>query len=88
MTDVILRTLCHPDANGRAPQRGDIAWEFKIPLEDGTILHLHMGRESRDALRSFVLREEMDDTADEAQEKLDDSIDRMDRAFDGAEWRE
>jgi hypothetical protein len=60
----------HPAANGRQPQHGDVQWDFHFTLEDGTILHLLMGKETHDNFRGFLLREELDDAADEAMANL------------------
>jgi hypothetical protein len=38
--------------------------------KDGTILHLLMGKETHDNFRGFLLREELDDAADEAMATL------------------
>ncbi len=67
---LVLRTACHPEANGRQVQHGEQFWEITIPLEDETVLYLHMGRTTHDAFRACVLREELDDAADDAQEAL------------------
>ena len=53
-----------PTANNRRPSSGESEWDFSCPLEDGRTLHLHMGRESRDNFRGFILHEELDDYAD------------------------
>lgn len=59
-----------PIANGRAPQSGEQMWEFHWTIEDGSRLWLRMGRESHDKFREFILREELDDAADAAAERL------------------
>lgn len=63
-------TKDHPMANGRRPEPGDQSWTFTFELADGTPLQLHVGRECREAFRSFILREELDDAADLASEQL------------------
>lgn len=67
-----FRTKDHPEANGRIGQLGEQVWTFHWTLEDGTILWLSMGKESHDTFRGFLLREELDDVADEAIKKLTD----------------
>ena len=66
MPELHYRTIEHPEANGRQAQAGDSAWDFRCILEDGTILHLHMGKQGHDAFRGFILHEALDDIADEA----------------------
>jgi len=61
-----FKTRDHPEAGGRQAEPGEQAWDFHWTLEDGSVLHVHMGREARDNFRNFVLREEMDDFVDAA----------------------
>lgn len=68
---ITYRTACHPGANGRRIQPGEREWEISFLLEDGTQMCLKMGRLTHDAFRACVLREELDDAADEAQEAFD-----------------
>lgn len=63
----ILRTCCHPEANGRVPVKGEHKWDFTFTLENGSTLVVEMGRETHDAFRSFILREEVDDAIDAAE---------------------
>ena len=68
--DLYLKTACHPEANGRKPLIGERQWDFAFTLEvDGKKLHILMGEEAHRDFRSFVLREELDDAADEAQKE-------------------
>ena len=66
--DKTFRTQCHPEAKGREPQEGEYKWDFKFTLEDGSILMIEMGKEAHDDFRGFVLREEMEDAMDAAEE--------------------
>ena len=66
--DKTFRTQCHPEANGRNPEYGEYKWDFKFTLEDGSILMIELGKEAHDDFRGFVLREEMDDAMDAAEE--------------------
>ena len=50
METVIVRTLDHPEANGRAPTIHDVFWVVRIPLEDNRELEIHMGKAARDRL--------------------------------------
>lgn len=50
-----LRSKDHPEANGRQPQFGDVAWTLKIPLEDGTTLLLKLGKKSRDMIFGMMI---------------------------------
>lgn len=59
-----------PIANKREPLPGEQMWTFHTELEDGTTLFLYMGRECHDNFRGFLLREELDDAADQAVENL------------------
>ena len=65
-----FRTQCHPEANGRVPIIGEYKWNFTFTLENGSILVIEMGREAHDDFRGFVLREEMDDAMDAAEEAV------------------
>jgi len=56
-----LRTIDHPEANGRQVQPGDVAWEIKLPLENGEDLIVHLGKKSRDLLYGMMIAEEMED---------------------------
>lgn len=68
--DKHYRTKDHPQANDRQPEPSEQAWTFHWTLEDGTILFLHMGKDSHDTFKGFLLREELDDAADEATRNL------------------
>lgn len=62
--DIIYRTHDHPEANGRKPRKGDSSWSFQWILENGRILRICMGRESRNAFREFLFQEEVDDAVE------------------------
>ena len=79
MTDVTVRTQCHPLANGRKARNGEHSWSLAFKLDDGRMLTVQMGKKAHDAFRSFVLREELDDAADDAQEDWHPAQDRMER---------
>ena len=69
MTEMLhFRTSCHPEANGREPVAGERQWKFRFTLEDGRELYVLMGGVAHRDFRSFILREELDDAADVAQE--------------------
>ncbi len=70
--EVYLRTICHPEANGRTPSIGEQCWKFTFTLEDRRKLYIMAGREAHDAFRGMLLHEELDDAADEAQKELVD----------------
>ena len=59
--DLELRTEDHPAANGRTPELGEVQWEFKFPLEDGTILRLQMGEKGKQDLRQVILDQMIDE---------------------------
>jgi hypothetical protein len=56
-----LRADDDPEANGRIPVSGEPRWTARIPLEDGTELHLCMGEKSRRAFVDMFLMEAQDD---------------------------
>jgi hypothetical protein len=45
----------HPEANGRQPQFGDVAWTIRLPLETGEDLIVHMGKKGRDTLFGMLI---------------------------------
>lgn len=51
-----LRTIDHPEANGRKPQAGDQGYTLIFPLEDGSSLRLTMGRQSYAHFVDFIGR--------------------------------
>lgn len=55
MSETVLRTRCHPEANGRAPLSGETAWTATLPLEDGTSVVIRMGKEGRDLLFGMLI---------------------------------
>jgi hypothetical protein len=55
MADLMFRTKCHPEANGRQPQYGDVAWTVELPLEDGRILAVEMGKKGRDLIFGMLI---------------------------------
>lgn len=50
-----FRTKDHPEANGRKPVEGDVAWTARIPLENGEELVLRMGKQGRDLLFGMLI---------------------------------
>lgn len=52
---LVLIDESHPEANGKVPNEGDHAWKVDIPLEDGTILHLELGKKGRDCLFGMLI---------------------------------
>ncbi len=70
--ELILRSIDHPEANGRKPTVGDVDYELRVPLEDGRELVLQMGSTSYDALGNFLI-----DLLSERPSYNDGSIDKM-----------
>lgn len=62
-----FRTKDHPEANGRKPEIGDLFWDFKFTLEDGSTLVIQLGKESHESFKALIMREEIHSAADEAQ---------------------
>lgn len=59
---VTLRSMDHPEANGRHPRSGEQQWTLSVPLENGQdYLELHLGKRGREALRDMLNKEEEDD---------------------------
>ena len=50
-----LRSKDYPEANGRKPQSGDVAWTLQVPLEDGQTLYLKLGKKSRDMIFGMMI---------------------------------
>ena len=50
-----LISSCHPEANGRKPQVGDVAWTLRLTLENGEPLELHVGNKGRDTLFGMMI---------------------------------
>lgn len=49
-----LRTACHPEAGGRQPKVGDVAYDLTLPLEGGNQLIVHMGETGFNSISQFV----------------------------------
>lgn len=63
--DIHFTTECHPEANGRKPEIGDVAWNVYMPLDDGNTLHIHMGKKGRDLLFGMLIADCHDSGEDE-----------------------
>jgi len=50
-----LKTIDHPEANGRQARYGDTAWVVTMRLEDGTDLIVRMGKQGRDILFGMLM---------------------------------
>ena len=55
--DIKLRTNCDPESNGRTPQRGDERWTIHMPLDNGDVVYIQMGRKGRDLLFGMLIAE-------------------------------
>lgn len=62
-----LRTKCHPEANGRKPKDGDVAWRLRIRLENGEMLELELGQKGRDILFGMMIADCHDAHEEEPQ---------------------
>jgi len=56
-----LRCKDDPEANGRTAKIGDQRFTLLFPLEDGTDLKLHMGREGMNHFETFIAQMMIDD---------------------------
>lgn len=63
--DTVLRTKCHPQAGGRTPESGEVAWSATLPLEDGTSVVIQMGKKGRDMLFGMLVADCHDSGEDE-----------------------
>jgi hypothetical protein len=62
-SDIELRCKDDPEANGRKPQIGEQRYTLTFPLENGTSLQLHMGKEGMNTFTAFVGQMMIDDSA-------------------------
>lgn len=51
---LVLYARDHPEANGKAPNRGDIGYAISIPLDDGRVLYLYLGQQGFTAFREIL----------------------------------
>lgn len=65
--DLHFKTRCHPEANGRLAQGDDLAWSPYFPLENGDVLHLHMGQRGRDIMFGMMIADCADSGEPEPQ---------------------
>jgi hypothetical protein len=56
-----FRTIDHPEANGRQPKAGEVAYVIVLPLEDGRSLELGMGPIGITKFREFLGSIDLDD---------------------------
>ncbi len=61
MSDIELKCKDDPEANGRIPQLGEQRFTLLFPLEDGSSLRLHMGREGMNHFETFIAQMMVDD---------------------------
>lgn len=52
--ELVLRTVDHPEANGRKPVNGDVEYQLRFPLEDGRELVVKFGKDGYDNLTQIV----------------------------------
>ena len=52
--DLVFLTKHYPEANGREPQPGEVAYHLWFPLENGRILGLYIGQKDFDDLKKVV----------------------------------
>ena len=59
-----FKTKRDPEANGRIPNKGDRRYTLKFPLEDGTELVVHEGREGMNHFVKMISQMMIDDDND------------------------
>lgn len=57
-----------PEANGRTAKIGEHRFTLLFPLEDGTELKLHMGREGMNHFETFIAKMMIDDHTEATHE--------------------
>lgn len=58
---MVLRCKDDPEANGRIPRLGEQRFTLLFPLEDGTTLTIHMGREGNSTFAAMIAQMMVDD---------------------------
>lgn len=53
--ELIIRTNCHPEANGRKARIGDVGYELRFPMEDGRELVVKFGTAGYEVLSQLLL---------------------------------
>lgn len=53
-SEIVLRTVDHPEANGRVPKRGEQGWTLTFPLDSGTSLLVKCGEQTVNKFREFL----------------------------------
>jgi hypothetical protein len=56
-----FKTKDHPEANGRTPSGGEMAWTLQFLTDDGATILVRIGQVGRDAIRAMLLQEDADD---------------------------
>ncbi len=80
--DIHFKTKDHPEANGRQPKFGESSWSPYFPLENGDVLHLHLGQIGRDTMFGMLIAECKDSKEGEPKVAL---FPRMVAGFDSQE---
>lgn len=62
---MILRSDCHPEANGRKPKFGEVAFKLRLRLENGEPLELELGKKGRDIIFGMLIADCHDSGEDE-----------------------
>jgi hypothetical protein len=62
--DFEFYTQDHPERSGEPIRRGTMAYSFTFTLDDGRLLRLHCGTQTRDAFQRFCIQEEADDATE------------------------
>lgn len=65
---VELHSQDSPKRPGHEPQNGDQVFTMIVPLDNGDILHLYLGKESQLDFRALILEADIDDVIEGALE--------------------
>jgi hypothetical protein len=69
---MLLRSVDHPEANGRRPEKGEQQWVLTIPLEGRKSLILKLGKKTRDTIFGMMVAEETEDEIEARKRKQED----------------
>lgn len=69
-----VRCKDDPNANGRVPEPGDQRFTLTFPLEDGSSLLVHMGREGLNTFATFIGNLMVDESSEEPPRDKDAAV--------------
>ncbi len=74
LADIVFRSDCHPQANGRQPVSGDVGEEVFLTLESGQKLRLFMGKKGFANFASVILERMADDAMREDADEPGEAV--------------